>query len=131
MALLMKLMLIGLVAFMLCPQDLVEACSDKNSNCNILKAFGYCTSSKGVMAIYCRKTCDLCNECLDALPHCAGWKLYCFSNRIKQVCKKTCGECGGDGVEDEPAPNAYDYEHQRTKQSPNHEKRVVYHSTKS
>lgn len=85
--------------------------SPNESGCGSYKAQGYCRTPN--VAKECRYTCGTCNfpaggggggvtpggggGCSDGDGSCPHYTPYCNSDRIRNLCKKSCGACGGGG----------------------------------
>uniref|UniRef100_A0A7E4VA41 ShKT domain-containing protein n=1 Tax=Panagrellus redivivus TaxID=6233 RepID=A0A7E4VA41_PANRE len=74
-------------------------CEDE-IDCSTHEAAGQCKMSqwKPLLYVYCRKTCNFCNECIDADDRCKVWvpNGFCtntFFEKIRETCAKSCGLC--------------------------------------
>merc|ERR1711936_325906 len=80
-------------------------CSDDEADCSKWAEVGECQKNPTFMLKSCKKSCDQC-ECKDKFHNCYEFKDQCHDaivdpdskyhlERVKEVCKATCGFCGG------------------------------------
>jgi hypothetical protein len=80
-------------------------CTDDEADCSKWAEVGECQKNPTFMLKSCKKSCDQC-ECKDKFHNCYEFKDQCHDaivdphskyhlERVKEVCKATCGFCGG------------------------------------
>eukprot|EP00794_Sanderia_malayensis_P003482 gene3482-3980_t len=80
---------------------LFTVCKDDNQLCYAWASVGYCTTSPGYMLVYCKKSCNVCNNggasCVDLNQSCQSWATRgeCSRNPgyMLVYCRKSCNVC--------------------------------------